>query len=111
MNGATAVLWARTSRAPNTNTIAMIGNSQNFLRARKNDQNSFRKLILFLLKLMRHGIRRRAGRSPFDPIASGLRIKAKSQGILAEEAHQEPYRCHDKIEQQTGDDRADDLIQ
>ncbi len=40
MKGATADPWVNTSNPPNSAIETMIGNSHNFLRTRRNNQNS-----------------------------------------------------------------------
>jgi len=44
MNGAIAEPWVANSSPPNKANVINIGASQNFLRIRKNDQNSLMKL-------------------------------------------------------------------
>jgi hypothetical protein len=46
MNGAITDPWVATSKAPNNAIVTSMGASQNFLRTRRNSQNSVRKLLI-----------------------------------------------------------------
>src|SRR6516164_2920644 len=106
MNGATADPLVSTSSAPKIAMTISTGSSQNFLRTRRNPQNSPRKAIMSVLPF--EGFRRRTGRLAREPVALGLRFEATPERIVPELPHQEADRHDAAEENEAENDRADD---
>src|SRR5947208_13051574 len=99
MNGAIAEPWVPITSAPN-NAIAMkIGASQNFLRTRKNDQNSTTKLPMkSFSELLLHTRCLAARRPTLDPISGRGPIRREVQWAFAQYPHHKGRRGNDQEE-------------
>src|SRR5262245_29692536 len=107
MNGATAVPFVSTINPPNTAIITKIGSSQNFLRTRKNAQNSRRNDIA-ASELVLHGVRCRPRWFPRNPVTRHLSVNLEPQNIFFENAKQQTDGCDHDEEHQPHHDGADD---
>ena len=87
MKGATALPWTRISKPPKSTIIRMIGNSQNFFRARKNAHISMTNDIYYTSELIFHCIGCRARRCSINPVRFLIFFEAESQDIFPCKAH------------------------
>jgi hypothetical protein len=90
---------ASRSMQPNTSITTIMGKSQNFFLEYRKVQNSSKKVISFLLKLLSHGTRRRARWPPVDPIALHVGFEPETKRIFTTKPHQKARRCEYQIEQ------------
>src|SRR6266446_8329908 len=99
MNGAIAVPWVPTTSAPNNAIVISIGASQNFLRTRKNNQNSTTKRpMVSPLELLLHTRCLALRRPTLDPISSRAPIGREAQWPFAQYLHQKGHRGNDQEE-------------
>src|SRR5258708_591997 len=112
MKGAMALPWVITINAPRSTIMTRIGNSQYFLRTRRKLHSSLmNEVALMGLELVLEGFGRRTRGLARDPVALRLAVEAQPQGVLAEEAHDEPRGGHHDVEEDGERDGARDSMQ
>src|SRR5215831_12020695 len=112
MKGAMAEPLVSTKRPPNAAIMIRIGSSQNFLRTRRNKQNSRRNDSMGpFSELVLHRFGTCLGRAACDPVGVTGMIGAHPKRILAERAHEEADRQDRRIEYESQHHWAHDLRQ
>ena len=86
----------------------MIGNSQNFFRARKNAHISMMNDIYYTSELIFHRIGCRAWRCSINPVRFLTFFEAESQDVFPCKAHYQTGRCDDTKKHKPEDDRVYD---
>src|ERR1700683_2519812 len=99
MKGATAEPFAKISRPPNSAMTIKTGSSQNFLRTRRNSQNSLRNESIEYSELLLHGALCGFRSVTGDPVAVSGAIRLQPQRIVAENSLQQPDGDNGPIKQ------------
>src|SRR5215472_1264992 len=112
MKGAMAEPLVSTKSPPNTAIMIRIGSNQNFLRTRRNSQNSRRNdNMVSFSELMLHRFGACLRRAAQDPIAVTSTIGPHPKRIFAKRPHEKADRQDRRIEQERQHDRTHDLRQ
>src|SRR5215471_4385070 len=112
MNGATAVPLVSTMRPPKNASTIKIGSNQNFLRVRRNAQNSRRnETIIKDSELVLESVRGRARRLARYPVRINIRLESQTQDVLARQTHDPTYRSDAKKEDERKHDGTDHFEQ
>jgi hypothetical protein len=103
--------WASTNNPPNNNMEMMMGNSQNFLRTRRNRHNSEIILMGKTSKLIFKTIRGGTRRGALDPIGLSFIVETEPEGVSAKQSHEDADRGEYQEKQNAQNYRTDNFMQ